>query len=92
MIQKVSSTAPSQFETWLEVDVSLGNVLPKEPTKDIVVCVKHWSSNYRTYGKKVHQILVDTLSIFSVPRKFACQTPSRKVDDGKSESESIVDT
>ena len=68
--------------------MSLGNVLPKELTKDIVVCVKHWLSNYRTYGKKVHQVPVDALSIFSLPSKFACQTktPLRKEGNRNSDS------
>ena len=66
----------------------LGNVLPKEPTKDIVVFVKHWLSDYQTYGKKVPQIPFDALSIFSLHSKFACQTktPLQKVGNRNSDS------
>ena len=52
--------------------------------------MKYWPSNYRTYSKKGHQILVDSPSTFSVPSSFTPQTRSapRKLKDRKIDSES----
>ena len=56
----------------------------------MVVCIKHWLSNYQTYSKKAHQIPVDPPSNFFVPRSSTPQTRSapRKVKDCKIDRES----
>ena len=43
----------------------------KEPTQNIVVCIKHWPFNYQTFIKKGHKIPADSPFIFSVPCSFA---------------------
>ena len=57
----------TECEKWVK---ALLNVLPKIPTKNIVICVKHWLAKYKKYKKKVHQAPEHPTSFFSNPKFF----------------------
>ena len=78
---------PDEKKRWIN---ALVDILSKELTQDMFVCIEHWSSNYQTFNKKGHQIPVDPPSIFSGPSSFAPQTrrAPRKLKDRKIERES----
>ena len=55
---------------------ALVNILPKKPTKNMVICALHWPPNYPTYRKKGHDIPANPPSIFSFPKSFSRQSQS----------------
>ena len=50
------------------------SLCPKSPTKDMVICVKHWPVNHKKYKKKRHQVPVDQSFIFLTPNFFDFQS------------------
>ena len=82
-------TNVDEWQTWVD---ALPNTLSKSPpTRDMVVCVKHCSPNYKTKPKKGHQVPVHPPSVFSLPKSCARQTAtttSRDIEVRKVDSES----
>ena len=79
---------PVKRKEWID---ALPNILPKEPTRDMVVCVKHWPPNYKTISKKGHQVPAEAPSVFSVPKSCTRQTvptKSRNVETRNIDSDS----
>ena len=61
---------PTERQRWVN---ALPNILAKPPTKDMVVCIKHWPLNHKTYSKKGHQVWLILPPVFTVPHSFARQ-------------------
>ena len=82
-------TNVDERQTWVD---ALPNILSKSPpTRDMVVCVKHWPPNYKTKPKKGHHVPVHLPSVFSLPKYCASQTASttsRDIEVRKVDSES----
>ena len=79
---------PVELQRWRE---ALLNILPTKITKNMAVCVKHWSPNYETYRKKGCDVPVNPPSIFSVPSSFLRQntnTAPRNVEARNVDAES----
>ena len=55
---------PDQKQRWIN---ALVNILLKEQTQDIVLCIRYWSSNYRTYSEKGHNFLLILHPFFLYP-------------------------
>ena len=75
-----------ESETWVK---ALLSILLKTPTKDMVVCIKFWSVNYRIYKKKSGKVPADPFYFFHILflrilRKKGTQTVSPDSKLGKS--------
>ena len=72
MLRSMASQAMKKIQQrWIN---ALPNVLGKI-TKNTVVCVNHWSLNYKTYQKKGHIHPVHPPPVLSMPKSFYVKFP-----------------